>query len=167
MELVSRMMDGSILSRGEDSPSGAWTSSIRFGQERKIRYLQRVSVLEGCTDRQLRAIARITAVLDAPPGRVLTRAGEAGTMFFFIVDGSARIDVAERRHQMGPGDFFGEMSLLDGKPRSATVTAATAVRLLTINRNHFWRLLREAPDLTERVLITLSQRVRRAEKSHV
>jgi CRP/FNR family transcriptional regulator/CRP/FNR family cyclic AMP-dependent transcriptional regulator len=64
-----------------------------------------------------------------------------------------------------PGDFFGEMSLLDGEPRSATVTARTDVRLLVVDRFHFWRLLNETPDLVRRILMVLSRRVRRLEQA--
>src|SRR3989442_13271719 len=56
------------------------------------------------------------------------------------------------------------MSLLDGEPRSATVKAETDLRLLVIDRTHFWRLLREVPGLTEKILVTLSRRVRQDEK---
>jgi CRP-like cAMP-binding protein len=78
--------------------------------------------------------------VDVAAGSVLTRAGE-------------------------PGDeFFGEMSLLDGGPRSATVVADTSVRLLVISRRHFSALLRDVPGLTQTILVTLSKRVRQAEE---
>jgi len=64
-----------------------------------------------------------------------------------------------------PGDFFGEMSLLDGEPRSATVTAMTDLRVLVVDRGHFWRLLNETPDLVRRILTVLSRRVRRLEQA--
>ena len=57
------------------------------------------------------------------------------------------------------------MSLLDGEPRSATVTAMTDLRLLVVDRLHFWQLLNETPDLARRILITLSRRVRRLEQT--
>jgi CRP-like cAMP-binding protein len=63
-----------------------------------------------------------------------------------------------------PGEFFGEMSLLDGGPRSATVVADTPVRLLVISRRHFSVLLKDVPGLTETLLVTLSRRVRQAEE---
>jgi CRP-like cAMP-binding protein len=56
------------------------------------------------------------------------------------------------------------MSLLDGEPRSATITATTDVRLLIVEHSHFWRLLEEAPDLVRRILVVLSRRVRRLEQ---
>jgi len=96
---------------------------------------------------------------------VLTRAGEPGDEFFLIIDGTARADVSTDRHVLlYPGEFFGEMSLLDGGPRSATVVADTSVRLLVISRRHFSGLLRDVPGLTQTMLVTLSRRVRQAEE---
>ena len=66
---------------------------------------------------------------------------------------------------MHPGDFFGEMSLLDGEPRSAKVVATTDLRLLVVDRSHFWRLLEETPDLVGRILTILSRRVRQLEQT--
>ncbi len=81
-----------------------------------------------------------------------------------ILDGTARVEVSPRkRGTLDPGKYFGEMSLLDGGPRSATVIADTPLRLLVIQRRDFSTLLREAPDLTESILTTLSRRVRQAE----
>jgi CRP-like cAMP-binding protein len=57
------------------------------------------------------------------------------------------------------------MSLLDGEPRSATITATTDVRLLVVERIHFWRLLDETPEVTRRILGVLSRRVRRLEQA--
>jgi CRP/FNR family transcriptional regulator/CRP/FNR family cyclic AMP-dependent transcriptional regulator len=68
-------------------------------------------------------------------------------------------------NQLGPGDFFGEMSLLDGEPRSATIAAASDLRLLSVDRSHFWQLLDANPELIRRILTVLSRRVRRLEQT--
>ena len=165
MELIGRMLDGSIGRPDETEyvPSGG---PSRLGQDEKMSYLQRVQIFEGCSSRQLRAIARIAEVQEEAAGAVLARAGEPGDRFFVIVDGAARIEVSPQKHsRIGPGEFFGEMSLLDGEPRSATVIADTAVRLLVIHRRDFMTLLREVSSLTQRMLVTLCQRVRNAEKA--
>ena len=70
-----------------------------------------------------------------------------------------------KRTRLVPGSFFGEMSLLDGEPRSATVRAETAVRLLVIQRVNFTALMREVPDLVPKILTTLTRRVRQLERS--
>ena len=85
------------------------------------------------------------------PGSVMPRAGtlltypdEPGDELFLILDGTASVEVAtEKRGPLRPGAFFGEMSLLDGGPRSATIVAETPVRLLAISRRNFSVLLKE------------------------
>ena len=163
MELVSRMMDGSISydpkARLEPVLSGA---TVKQGD--KIERLKEVRIFEECSQRQLRSIARIARVFDAPAGTMLTRADEPGDEFFLILDGTVSVDVsAGRPVLLRPGEFFGEMSLLDGDPRSATVITATPVRLLVIHRVNFSLLRREVPELTQILLVTLSRRVRQAE----
>jgi CRP/FNR family transcriptional regulator, cyclic AMP receptor protein len=166
MELVSRMMDGSI---GGPTDTGVAPSDSpgKLGQDEKMSYLQRVSLFESCSSRQLRAIARIADVQEVAAGHVLARAGDPGDRFFVVVDGSAHVEVAgQQAGRIGPGAFFGEISLLDGEPRSATVIADTAMRLLVIARRDFVTLLREVPSLTQQMLVTLCQRLRRAEQAH-
>lgn len=164
MELVSRILDGSIPYSLRGGALGRLFPG-RVSQDDKMKRLEEVSLLEGCSQRQLRAVARIAEVVEVNAGTVLARAGQAGDEFFLILDGSARVDVSPRkRAKLKPGDYFGEMSLLDGGPRSATVTADTPLRLLVIKRRDFATLLREAPDLTQSLLTTLSRRVRQAEQ---
>jgi len=165
MELVTRMMDGSISydpkARLEPVSSGA---TVKEGD--KIERLKEVRIFEECSQRQLRSIARIAQVFDAPAGTMLTRADDPGDECFLILDGTASVDLAtEKRGPLRPGAFFGEMSLLDGGPRSATIVAETPVRLLVISRRHFSVLLQDVPGLTQSLLMTLSRRVRQAEES--
>jgi CRP/FNR family transcriptional regulator, cyclic AMP receptor protein len=99
-------------------------------------------------------------------GIVVTQIGDTGDSFFIIIDGMA----AERTpvgagSRLQPGDCFGEMSLVDGEPRSATIVATTDLRLLIVDGSQFWRLLDETPDLIRRILTILSRRVRRLEQT--
>jgi CRP/FNR family cyclic AMP-dependent transcriptional regulator len=164
MELISRMMDGSIPYDAEGRLEPV-SSGRGAKQDDKIERLKDVPLFEGCSQRQLRSMAKIARVFDVAADTVLTRAGEPGDEFFLIIDGTARVDVSAEKHVLlHPGEFFGEMSLLDGGPRSATVVADTAVRLLVISRRHFSVLLKEVPGLTQTLLTTLSRRVRQAEE---
>ena len=165
MELLNRMLDGSMLFDLKEALASATSPAFRLASDEKIRHLQRVPIFEECTRKQLRAVADISKVAEVPALAVLTREGAREDEFFVIIDGTATVKLSSRkRHRLGPGDFFGEMSLLDGEPRSATVKAETDLRLLVINRRHFWELLREVPELTQRMLVTLSRRVRELEK---
>ena len=139
---------------------------MALSRDEKIAHLQKIPVFQGCSRQQLVAVARIVGITDVPAGKVLTLAGEAGNEFSIILDGGASVGVwGRKRVRLGPGDFFGEMSLLDGEPCSATVVAETPLRLLVIPRPGFWTLLTELPALTRQILVTLSRRVRQAEKS--
>jgi CRP/FNR family cyclic AMP-dependent transcriptional regulator len=132
----------------------------------KVEHLSTVPMFKRCSQTQLRAVAKVAGTFQAPAGMILTRAGEPGNQFFLIVEGTARVQVSPRRQaRLAPGDFFGEMSLLDGEPRSATVIAETPLRLLFITRKNFATLLAEVPDLPLRILTTLSRRVREAEQA--
>ncbi len=164
MDLVNRMMGAydDLKSAIPKPVLPGW----RMAQDEKMERLQEVPLLEDCTGRQLREIARITDVAEFPAGAVLARAGDPGEEFYLIVDGSARVDVpGGKQGKLMPNDFFGEMSLIDGGPRSATVTAETDIRVLVIRRRNFATLLREAPALTLKILTTLSRRVRQLEQS--
>jgi CRP-like cAMP-binding protein len=166
MEFVSRILDGSISYTPRGEPRGRSFFGGRVSQDDKIDRLEEVGLLAECSRRQLRAIARISEVIEVPEATVLARSGAPGNEFFLILDGSARVEVSPRkRSRLKPGEYFGEMSLLDGGPRSASVIAETPLRLLVIKRRDFNTLLREAPELTQSLLATLSRRLRHAEAS--
>jgi CRP-like cAMP-binding protein len=165
VEFVSRMLDGSfgwdlrdLLRQGQEAG--------KLPVDEKIRHLQKVDIFADCTRKQLKAVAAISRVVEAPAGTLLTRAGEPGEEFFFILDGAANVEVTRRKRvRLGPGEFFGEMSLLDGEPRSATVRAETDMRLLVIVRRNFQGLLTEVPELTRTILVVLSRRLRDLERA--
>ena len=165
MEFVSRILDGSISTDLKDALR-TLSPEYRIKRDEKIRRLEEVPIFEDCTRRQLREVAAISKVVELAAGSIVTRTGDPGDEFFVLVDGSVTVEISPRkRGRLRPGDFFGEMSLLDGEPRSATVRAETDVRLLVIQRRNFQSLLREVPELSHRVLETLSRRIRLLEKS--
>ncbi len=166
MELISRILDGSLPYDINQGPPDLPESAFRVSQDDKIKRLERVPLLAECSRRQLKAVAKITEVVEVPAGKVLVRAGESGDEFSLIVDGHARVEIPSRQPvRLGPGDYFGEMSLLDGGPRSATVVAETPLRLLVISRRDFSALLADVPELTRSILVTLTRRLRQAEQS--
>jgi len=164
MELIGRILDGSIPQDLKDALRRAEPSGQRVSHDEKIRHLEEVPLLADCTQKQLRALSDISRVVEVPAGTSLTRAGQPGDEFFVIIDGSAAVEKpGKKRAFLRPGDFFGEMSLLDGGPRSVTVRAATPLRVLVIDRKNFQAVLREVPELTQRLLVTLSKRIRALE----
>ena len=164
MELIGRILDGSIPQDLKEALRRAQPSGSRVSHDEKMRHLEEVPLLADCTQKQLRALSDISRMVEVPAGTSLTRAGQPGDEFFVIIDGSAAVEKpGQKRVFMRPGDFFGEMSLLDGGPRSVTVRAATELRVLVIDRKNFQELLREVPDLTHKLLVTLSRRIRALE----
>ena len=150
------------------SPEGADSSAdlAMPSGDARIDHLRRVPLFNDCTDEELRRIADVSRIVETPVGTVVTQMGTPGDSFFFIIDGRVSVQTPVGVGEpLRPGDFFGEMSLLDGEPRSATVTAMTDLRLLVVDRAHFWRLLNETPDLVRRILMVLSRRVRRLEQA--
>jgi CRP/FNR family transcriptional regulator, cyclic AMP receptor protein len=97
---------------------------------------------------------------------VLTRQGQPGWEFFVIAEGEAKASMRGRGTvALKAGSFFGEMSLLDGGPRTATVTAETDMRLLVLSSRSFSALIDEVPTVGRRVLQTMAERLRAAERS--
>jgi CRP/FNR family cyclic AMP-dependent transcriptional regulator len=146
----------------EQAHPGATVSSgdVRIG------HLQRVPLFSGFNEDELRRVAELSRIVEAPMGTVITQIGEPGDSFFVIIDGMVAVRTpVGAGSQLRPGDFFGEMSLVDGEPRSATIVATTDLRVLVVDRSNFWRLLDEAPELMRRILTMLSRRVRRLEQT--
>ncbi len=146
----------------EQAQVGAMTPS----PDARIRHLQRAPLFRGFNEGELHRVAELSKIVELPAGTVVTQMGEPGDSFFIIIDGTVAVRTPiGAGSQLQPGDFFGEMSLLDGEPRSATITATTDVRLLMVERFYFWRLLDETPELVRRILSLLSLRVRRLEQT--
>jgi len=130
----------------------------------KVEMLKNVPLFRGLSQRQVEQIARLADEFEVPAGKRLASAGDIGHELFIIVDGQVTVTTQSRRTiKLGPGEFFGEMSLIDGGPRSATVDAATPMKLLVIGHREFWELLNEAPPLAGKIMRALSQRLRDAE----
>jgi CRP-like cAMP-binding protein len=135
-------------------------------RDARIRHLQRVPLFSGFDEAELRRVADLTRIIEVPAGTSVIQIGDPGDSFFVIIDGTAAVRTpVGAGNELRPGDFFGEMSLLDGEPRSATIVAATDLRLLVVDRLHFWRLLDETSDLMRRILTILSRRVRHLEQT--
>ena len=116
------------------------------------------------TDRKhLEGIAQLCTEVSARAGDVLCRQGEPGAEFFVLLDGSVTVTSRGRElATLGPGDFFGELALLDGMARNATVTAATDLQLLVLTRQEFSTLVHDDPQVAVRMLPAIGARLRGA-----
>lgn len=114
--------------------------------------------------RHLRKIAETASEARFQPHTEIVRKGERGETFFVILDGTARVGAGRRSKQLRTGDYFGEMALLDGEVRSATVTAQTEVHVMRISRRPFLRMLEQDSKLAVLMLKALVARLRAAER---
>ena len=131
-----------------------------------MELLRNVPLFRSLSQRHLAAVAKYTDAHRTRQGAILTKRGQHGLEAFVIVEGRARVEGGGKAiAQLGAGDFVGELSLIDGGPRSATVIAETPMTLLVIRRRDF-RLLRDSiPGLQEKLLITLCERLRQADQA--
>jgi CRP/FNR family transcriptional regulator, cyclic AMP receptor protein len=137
-----------------------------FQRSKKVALLQNIPLFRGLSRKQLAQIERLVDEITVPAESRLATAGQHGAELVVIVEGRATVTVGRRRTvRLGPGDFFGEMSLVDGGPRSATVEAASDMRLLVIGGREFSELLEKAPPIVVKIMRVLSCRVRDAEAS--
>ena len=134
---------------------------MRVRQDEKIARLESVPLFSGLRRRELEKVARLCTRTDAAAGAVLCREGSAGHEFFVILEGTADVTIAGKTvNKMGPGDFFGELALLDAGPRVATVTASAPLIALVLTSSEFRTLLNDEPQVAVRLLPAIGQRLR-------
>jgi CRP/FNR family cyclic AMP-dependent transcriptional regulator len=122
--------------------------------------LRKVPFFEGLTPEDLDRIARIGQRRSFRSGEAMVTRDAVGGGLFVILSGSATVEAGGKRHTLGPGGFFGEMALLAGAPRSATVTAAEDVDAMTIEAMYFRPFLIKNPSLAVTLLEGVADRLR-------
>lgn len=126
----------------------------------RIDRLRSVPIFAELDDDGLRSILACATEFDAPAGHVLAEAGMAGSGLFVIEEGSVNVEVPGSPRELGPGEFFGELSLLvPDTPRAARVRAHTPARLLALSRHDFERLLASEPKMALAMLRVLARRI--------
>ncbi len=115
--------------------------------------------------KDLRLIRRALEEVAVPAGKILCEEGTVGREFFFIVDGKAAVRRNNRKvATLGPGQYFGEMALLDKRPRSATVVSDTEMSLLVLGQRQFNAVLDAVPGLSRKLLVAMAMRLREADE---
>jgi CRP-like cAMP-binding protein len=122
--------------------------------------LSRIPIFSECSNRELKAISKLVTPVEVKAGKVLTKEGDQGREFMIIASGTATVRRNGRKvASLGPGDFFGELAVLAGVPRTATVTADTDMVVEALNRQEFSSLLDESPTLAKKILIGAVKRL--------
>jgi CRP-like cAMP-binding protein len=128
----------------------------------RVDRLRGVPLFSSCTDKELTFIASRVDEVDVPAGTTLCKKGESGGDFFIILEGKAEVDAAQGKSTLGPGDFFGEIALLDNGPRTATVRSATPMRMLVLGHAQFRDVLHQNGEIAVKILRAVTQRLRAA-----
>jgi CRP-like cAMP-binding protein len=131
----------------------------------QMALLARAPLFEGLPKSHLRKIAGASAARSCRPGQQLVKEDAAGSVFYVVLEGHAKVTRRGKTiKRLGPGDFFGEMSILTSAPRSASVVAETPMECLTLSAANLRSVLMDEPAIAVRMLSTLAQRLSDADR---
>ncbi|HEX7442264.1 MAG TPA: cyclic nucleotide-binding domain-containing protein [Acidimicrobiales bacterium] len=134
----------------------------------KVDSLQDVPLFSSCTVKELTQIARAADEVTVAEGTAVVTEGTLGHEFYLILEGRAAVSRAGQPvAELGPGQYFGEMSLLDGAPRNATVTAVGSTSLLVLGQREFAAVLDSSPGVARKLLTHMAARLRAADEMAV
>jgi CRP/FNR family transcriptional regulator, cyclic AMP receptor protein len=126
-----------------------------------LEHLANVPLFSSMSKRDLQKVARASDEIRVDEGRELVKQGDRGRECFVILDGTATVKRNGRKvATLGAGDQFGELALLDGGPRTASVVADTPLKVLVIGQREFSGVLDEVPGLAHKVMTSLAQTIR-------
>ena len=126
----------------------------------RVERLRSVPLFASCSDKELAFIASHADEVDLPAGKVLTEKGQSGGDFFIILDGKAEVEAPQGKRTLGPGDFFGEIALIDNGPRTATVKTTTPMRCLVLGHSQFRDVLHQNGEIAVKILRAVTERLR-------
>jgi CRP-like cAMP-binding protein len=130
--------------------------------DRKMEHLKRIPIFSRCTKAELENLARNTDEITLEAGRTLIVQDRPNHTFFLLMQGEVDIDVQGRPiDHLGPGQFFGEISMFDGGPATATVTTTTPVDLLVMSHAQFHNAIKGHETIALRVMAVMAERLRR------
>jgi CRP/FNR family cyclic AMP-dependent transcriptional regulator len=127
--------------------------------------LATLPLFSGCKKRDLRKLAELAQFKEFAPGDLVIQAGGPSNAFYLVVSGRAKVLGKPRARMLRRGDYFGEMGLIDGEPRSASIVAVDELQTMVLPRRPFLRLLEQEPGIAVAMLAALAARVRALERS--
>jgi CRP-like cAMP-binding protein len=136
----------------------------RMGAE-WVPILKEVPLFTGLSKRHLQRVASLARPVRFSANATIVRAGARGESFYVILDGEAKVSSPKGSFRLGPMSFFGEMSLIDGGPRSATVVAKKDTLTMRLSRGPFMKLIQSEPVIAANIMKELVRRLRRVESS--
>ncbi len=129
--------------------------------------LAEIPLFSGLSKRQRARLLEQATVVEHPDGREIAREGKGALAMHVVIEGTATVTVRGRDvRTLRPGDYFGEISMIDGEPRSATVSGGESLRTLLVPHPAFKRLLRDDPAIAQQMLLLLCARLREVEAAN-
>lgn len=139
---------------------------MRLGSNAKMDLLKRVPLFGACSKKELEALAVVADEIDLREDATLTREGQPGREFFVLIEGEVEVTQGgEEIARLGAGDWFGEIALLTKASRTATVTAASPVRVLVVTDRAFRQVLETTPSIAVKMLERVGERLAHDEAS--
>ncbi len=132
--------------------------------DKKIEHLSQVKMFSSLNKKELGLVAKATEVVNVPAGKEIVREGEIGHEFYLIASGAATVKRDGRKvAELGPGNYFGEMALLDRGPRSATIISEEPTELIVLGQREFLGVLDQVPAVAHKLLVGMATRLRAAD----
>jgi CRP/FNR family transcriptional regulator, cyclic AMP receptor protein len=123
-------------------------------------HLGEMPLFAGLSTKNLRVVPQLSTSIDLPAGTALAQEGTTGREFFMLVDGEVEVIRTDRLvATRGPGSHLGEIALLEGRPRTATLVAKTQLLIAVASRSEFTSLLQLVPEISERLHASMHQRL--------
>jgi HEAT repeat protein len=171
MEELMQEPDGwlrtcAYFANGNDAEEQTMDGMRTLSGMERVLLLRRVPLLEDLTPEELQRVAAISTDLEFEDGELICEQGEPGDQMFVIVSGEVRVVVKQAEQPVkevarrGAGDVVGEMSIISGEPRVASVMAVGEVHSLCLDRLNFESLLRERPEISLAVMRELCRRIK-------
>jgi CRP-like cAMP-binding protein len=137
-------------------------------KDSKLDHLAQVRLFRACSRKELTTIGRASDEVRVSAGKTIVEEGQTGHEFFLILDGTASVQRNGRKvAALGPGDYFGELALLDRGPRNATVKADDDMEVLVLGQREFSGVLDEVPTIAHKLLASMATRLREADAKDV
>jgi CRP/FNR family cyclic AMP-dependent transcriptional regulator len=132
-----------------------------MARQSHLDHLSSIAMFSACSKKELQAVSKASDEIDLPAGRVLCEEGSIGREAFVIIEGTADVSRNGKKvASLGPGTCVGELALLDHGPRTATVVAATDLKVLVLGAREFAGIIDEIPAIAHKILKSLAARIR-------
>lgn len=164
---LSGVVPDAIATKGvrERAPAGRDRPDRPLGK-RGADILAQVPLFAGLSRRHLKQIAEHADEIGFAQGQTVVEEDQPGGSFYVILEGEVKVVRHNRTiARMGPGEFFGEISLLDGGPRTATVVAETPVLAVRVFKRSFDKVVTQEPGVASQILAVVARRLREAERT--